>query len=370
MAVLAYDEAPFQRVVPLVSAARAAGWTITSLRRGVLSRGEPADRKVWTLRIQRADGPESMLAFAPEAGEPYAEGKAEELADRMRSLCPRTQLVASGDGNAALRAAIEALGLPAFVDDPGDEALLAAVAELTTVEAPDEPAQPTAPDRLVALLTEGEPTGESLAAILGEFRRPTKAFRVAERVEPSDAAAAALLQAMPQVVDPEESLAEGVTLAVRVAAAGGAATRAVLTGPLAERYGGPALGPVAELAEALVQDDWQVFRVLRGPTRRERQNHPVLETLAGDMRGLWRLLLRRGDVRGEVWYVHELAPEGRAGVPQLLLEDRQRVVVLPVDPDLLAWYRELCGPAPIGWTGDEAASLREACATWAPTTQD
>jgi hypothetical protein len=173
--------------------------------------------------------------------------------------------------------------------------------------------------------------------------------------------------AVPQVSEATESLNDGVTLAVRVAAAGGAATRAALTGELMERYGGAALGPVLDLAAALVAEDWQIFRVLRGPTRRERREHPVLETLADTMQGLWRLLVRRGDVRGEVWFVHALPPEGRAGVPQLLLEERQRAVVLPVDPELLAWYRETGGPEAIGWTGDEADALRGTLAGWSPS---
>ncbi len=50
------------------------------------------------------------------------------------------------------------------------------------------------------------------------------------------------------------------------------------------------------------------------------------------------------------------SPEGRAAVPQLLLEPHPRVVVAPVDASLLAWLRGV-GVTPLGWTGDEASDL-------------
>jgi hypothetical protein len=59
-----------------------------------------------------------------------------------------------------------------------------------------------------------------------------------------------------------------------------------------------------------------------------------------------------------VWFVSSLAPEGRAGVPLLLLEDWQRVVVLPIAADLLTWWRSLGNAAPtVGWTGGESAEV-------------
>jgi hypothetical protein len=121
---------------------------------------------------------------------------------------------------------------------------------------------------------------------------------------------------------------------------------------------------VADIAKVLVDDGWSFFRVLRGTTRREKEKQPVLETLGDALDGLWRLLVRKGEVRGEVWYLGSLSPEGRAGVPQLLLDEHQRAVVIPVEPDLLSWYGELGGPEAIGWTGDEAEALRQAVASW------
>ncbi|MCA9567921.1 MAG: hypothetical protein KC656_08765, partial [Myxococcales bacterium] len=55
--------------------------------------------------------------------------------------------------------------------------------------------------------------------------------------------------------------------------------------------------------------------------------------------------------------VAELPVEGRAAVPQLLLEEKDRVVVLPVDPELMSWYASLDGPEAIGWMGDEGDAV-------------
>ncbi len=366
-AVLAYDEWAFARLVRVVTAARTGGFEIGSLRRGVLSRGEPVERKLWTLRIRKPDAPELMAVVAPHSTEPYTDGQATELAERVRALCPRALILATGSGNAGLRDAARACGLAVLDQDADDTAILTALeAHGSAVSSPRQ-GDASAPDLLVEALRGDAPTPEAIAEVLGGFRRATRSFRVAERAQPTDVATAALLRAVPQAVEAEESLAEGTTLAVRVAAAGGAETRAVLEGPLQDRYGGPAVVPVADLATVLVADGWQVFRVLRGPTRREREQHPVLETLSEAMGGVWRILVRREDVRGEVWYVDGLAAEGRAGVPQLLIEDRQRAVVLPVDPELIGWYGGLGGPEAIGWTGAEGDALKTAVSAWQPS---
>jgi hypothetical protein len=117
------------------------------------------------------------------------------------------------------------------------------------------------------------------------------------------------------------------------------------------------MAEVIDLARVLMDAGWELHRVLRGPTRRECTSHPVLETLAPSMSGLWRLLIRKDDRKGEVWYLADLPAEGRAGVPQLLLEDWQRVVVVPLEPDLLAWWRTLGSADALGWTGAEGEAL-------------
>jgi hypothetical protein len=114
---------------------------------------------------------------------------------------------------------------------------------------------------------------------------------------------------------------------------------------------------LVDVASAVVGAGWEIGRVLRGPTRRERDTRPVLATLAEELDGVWRLLVRKGAVKAEVWYIDHLSASGRAGVAQMLAEPGARVVALPIDPDLLAWYAGLGGAAAIGWTGGEAAEL-------------
>ena len=180
-----------------------------------------------------------------------------------------------------------------------------------------------------------------------------------------DERTAALLASVHGRSDPEAAIPEGTTVAIR-AATTGAATRALLEGPARQRYGGPDIETVVELAAAVMADDWHLHRVLRGPTRRESKAQPALQTLSDSLSGLWRLLLRRGDQRGELWFVAELPVEGRAAIPLLLVEEHDRVVVLPVDAELLGWWGSLQGaPTPIGWTGAEADALREAVAGFA-----
>lgn len=379
-AVTAYDEPPFARLVDLLGSALERGWEAGGLRRGVLARDEPAERKLWTLRLTRG-GVERMLVVGPSVDEPYPEGLAARLAQRLTRLCPRIVLFAPGAGNAALREAAAALGLRAFAEDPGEEALLAALEEARPVEAVEarpapaaKPAQEAPAEegpRPDALLTEaleaGAPASE-LLPIVQQFRRRFRAIQVGERVlgtRPDDARVVALLQAVHEAATPDEALPEGTTLAVRAAAMGGEASRQALTDPpLSERFGGPGVDVVMDLARELAQDDWEIFRVLRGPTRREQRDHPVLDTLSEHLTGVWRLLVRRGEQRGEVWYIAELPIEGRAALPQLLLEERHRAVVLPIEPELTHWYGSLRGPEAIGWTGEEGDALRSEVAAW------
>ncbi|MEZ4240305.1 MAG: hypothetical protein R3F59_29960 [Myxococcota bacterium] len=365
VAVQAYDEWPYQRLVRLMRRARAAGLTLGGMRRGVLSRGEPDDRKLWTLRVTDADGTERMLAVAPHATDAYPPGKAEELAARLGGLCARTLLLATGSGNAGLRQAAAADGLTVLDADGDDDAILAALAAAgpaarATPAADNGHAQ--APDRLADLLRAESVDTAGLVEAIKSFRRPDRAMRIIGRLELDDAHTAAVLQAVDQATEADQTLPEATTLAIRAATAGGQ-TRALLEQPgsIADRFGGPDVGAVTDVASAVLGAGWELFRVLRGPTRRETTAHPALETLSSEMGGLWRLLVRQGDRRGEVWFVSSLQPEGRAGVPLLLLEDWQRVVVLPVDPELLAWWRSLGSPAPtVGWTGGEGREVAAA----------
>jgi hypothetical protein len=205
------------------------------------------------------------------------------------------------------------------------------------------------------------PEVDALLPIVKQWDRMWRAIQAGEREALNDAQVERLLLAVDQASDGERTIPGGTSLALRVASTGGPRSRALLlNSSTAQRYGGEGMESVLDLAAAAVEDGWGVDRVLRGPTRREAREHPALETLGMAMDGLWRVLLRKEDARCELWFIAALSPEGRAGVPSLLLSDHKRVVALPIDPDLLGWYGSLSAPDAIGWTGDEGDALREA----------
>jgi len=377
-----YDAWAFHRAIRVATAAVDEGWRFAGLREGVLHREEPDDRRVWTLRLAR-DGGDKMLAIAPHATAPWPDGVADKLGQRLARLSRAALLVASGAGNAALRDAAQAAGVSVLDEDADDPTLLAALSEVearaepppaprstageaSQPAAPAEPSGPSAPEELTNLLTGDEaPTVEALLEVLKRFRRPGAALRVAERAEAPLHRSPQLLRAVHQVEEPDRALPEGTTLLVRAAAHGVDGARELLADEgLAARYRVEGIDVLIELAAALVADGWEIFRVLQGPTRREQSAHPALETLSDGLSGLLRLLVRRGEVKGEVWYVASLPPEGRAGVPQLLLSDHQRAVVLPIDPDLLSWYGGLSGPPAIGWDDAGAEAVKAALQAW------
>ena len=205
------------------------------------------------------------------------------------------------------------------------------------------------------------PEIEVLVPIIQQWDRMWRAIQAGERDPLSDAQVERLLVAVDTASDDDRTIPGGTSLALRTAAAGGELSKALLlNGTPAKRYGGEGIESVLELSSAAVAGGWRVDRVLRGPTRRETREHPALGTLGGAMNGLWRVLLRKEEARCELWFIAALSPEGRAGVPPLLLSDHKRVIALPIDPDLLGWYGTLDAPDAIGWTGDEGDALREA----------
>lgn len=371
VAVQAYDEWPFERLLRLLKRAEALGHVVGAMRRGILARGEPDDRKLWTLRLV-GEGVERMVAVAPHASAPYEDGaaKAEELAARLQALCSRTLLVATGSGNAGLRSAAATAGLAVREHDADDDALIAALSAVgPSVPSEGRPGSnaggPPPPERLTELLQAEVPDIEALAEVVRTFRRPDRALRVIQRMELDDAHTAAILKAVDLATEPGRAIPEATTLAIR-SAARGAETRALLVdgGSVAERFAGPHASTVIDLARILLDGGWDVHRVLRGPTRRECTAHPALETLSGAMSGMWRLLVRHGERKGEVWYLADLPPEGRAGVPLLLLEDWQRVVVVPQDHELLAWWHTLGTAEPVTFTGSEGPAVLAAVDTF------
>jgi hypothetical protein len=101
-------------------------------------------------------------------------------------------------------------------------------------------------------------------------------------------------------------------------------------------------------------------RVLLGTLARGAEAVARTRSSVRALDGVWRLGRERGAKRVELWYVAELPVEGRAAVPQLLLEARERVVVLPIDPGLMAWYAGVGGPDAVGWTPEDPSGVREA----------
>lgn len=371
-AVTAYDEWPFSRLLRVATRALEDGWTYGGMRRGSGARNEPSDRKLWTLRLGRG-GVERVLVVGAHTSDPYPGQVAAGLGAHLAKLGGAVALLATGAGNAALRDAAAPAGVTVLQEDGDDASLLSALEAIEARPAQQAPSASARPapegprprEGLEAALR--DPSENSLREAVERFGRPFRAVRAAERMLEfaNDAAIAQLLAIAHELQGDRGPIPEGTTLGVRVASGGGTDTaRVLLEGPTAERFGGAGMDVVIELGAALRADGWEVFRVLRGPTRKEQDAHPALATLADELGGLWRLLVRRDGAKGEVWYIAGLSAEGRAGVPQLLLADYPRSVVLPIDPDLLGWYETLGGPAPIGWTGEEADAVRAAAAEW------
>ena len=214
---------------------------------------------------------------------------------------------------------------------------------------------------LAALQAEPMPSVEDLTPVVASWPRRWQAIAAAESLTLSDEQAARLLRAVHASADDDRSIPGGTTLALRLAASGGEGCSAVLADPdLQGRYGGPGMDALVSLLSAAVTGGWQLNRVLRGATRREGRDHPVLKTVGGALKSVWRLLLVKGDAKRELWYIRDLPAEGRAGVPMLLLDDRERVIAVAGAGELLDWCASLDGPACLAWDGTAADALREA----------
>lgn len=359
-AVKVYGEWPFERLLRLMAHARSEGWTLGQLRRGVLAREEPDDRKLWTLRLTDPEGVERMVVVGPHATEAYADGLPETLATRLVNLSPQTLFLGTGFGNEALRNAVGVKGLGVLDQDTDDAAILAAT---KAVEGPPPAEAPAAspPNQLATALTAEAFDADAVAEAVRRFRRPDRALRSVVKLELDDQRTAALLAAVHEAVPPGQVIPEGTTLAIRTAAKGPQTMALIESGPAAERFGGPGIANVVDVARTALADGWTLHRVLQGPTRRESRNYPVVETLAGSLTGLWRLLVRRGEQRGELWYVADLPAEGRATIPQLLLEKHARTVTLAPDDDLVTWWNGLGGaPTGIAWADGAAEAVKAA----------
>ena len=372
-AVSAYDEAPFTALLGILGKALEGQWTYRGLRRGV-SRDEPRDRRMWTLRLAKGRT-ERLLVRADDIAEPYADGVIEVLVPRLLDLCTRVVLHAPGAGNEALRDAAAQAGIAVIgTDDAALQAMAdvhAAVPDPAPESAADAPPRKKKPALVLEeLLMRDEPaTVDEIVAVLGDFRRWFQSFQVAEKLfgQIESDRIATLLDAVHSTADTDRRIPSGSGLAVRAAARSGVDSRVhsmLVEGPTAVRYGGAGIADVVAIYAALQSEGWDLHRLLKGPTRRERDDAPAVDALAEHLGGLWRLVVRKGDVRGEIWYVAGLPAEGRAAVPQLLLRDAHRAVILPIDPDLLSWYGTLGGPSAIGWTGSEGDEVLAAVTAW------
>lgn len=385
-AVPIYDEPTFGEHLALWRLARAHNMELDDLRRGAL-KDEPANRRVWTQRLSRG-GQQAMVAIAPEIQELPPEGASARVAQRIQQLGGRAVLVAPGDGHGPLREAATAVGLqvatglnqaialvdtqlPAMSAQPSRDGASAPKAAPARPPVSSAKAERQAQLQAVREVLCGAqvPSVEALVPALEPLRRVREVLDLADTLTGDDAErrVVTLLAALHQVVSPEVRLLQATTLALRhVGDSGpeGLAAQALRSEPCAARFGGPGMEPLVAVAHALQSAGVQVDRVLRGPTRRERREDAALDALAPHVEDLWRLLVTANGVRGEVWVVTELPPEGRGAVPLLVLRERPRVAVLPIQADLLAGWSDLGGPEPIGWTGDNAADVVAAVQSW------
>lgn len=381
-----FAEPLFARVVDL---AGFAADRFHGARRAVLGRGaEPDERVAWTVRF---DGGDRMLVLVPPHTEPYPADIAEQMAGRLPRLCSMLVVLAPGAANAPLREALATHGLMTLDGEPSDTELLSALDRVTPVERSDERAAPKAEkkqkaekkpqaepakaepagpppvdpmDDVRAVIEASEaPSPESVAQALEKLPKLRDAFLHATRTWhelPADASRRLhdLLVAADAQAPATLRVPEATTLALRVAATQGGPTATVLAeGSAAERFGGPGITDVIAVVAGAIGAGWSLRRAFRGTTRRERRNQPMLEAVSGALDGLWRLGVEKDGQRAEIWFIADLPVEGRAAVPQLLLEERQRVVVLPIDADLTSWWAGLDGPEAIGWMGDEGEAV-------------
>ncbi len=391
-AVTAYDEPGFKQVVALLKALQDNPDHLAQIRRGLGRGGVEAGRDTWTVRLGHG-ADQVQLAF-------LSEGAVQALADivsRLQSIHPRTLLVlpagsaipadlpqgflavASDDAARWLEAAGEVPAAPVVeAEAPAAPTEQAAVAD-ETPSAQDEPEAPArrreaSPFARIAetLSGEAEPAIEELGEALKGLRRRFKAFASVRGaldnlpVEQADARMETFLRAVDLWAPEGMGFPQGTTLAVLQASLLPQGKVATFLGD-STRFGGAGVPVVLDVVKAASGAGYEVARVVRGATRKEQREHAALEHLADQTRGLWRLaVIRDGGVEGDVVVVADATPETRATLPLILLEERNRVVLLADDDGLRAWYGETGGPVPVLWDGpDDAPQLLDAIGQWA-----
>ena len=369
-----FAEETFSWCLEFVRLALGDGWSLKAWRRGVLPRVEAVDRKIWTIRLFKGEE-ERMIAVAQEAAEPYDDALALQLASRIAQLAKNALIVAPMACNTPLRDAAESHQVTCL-DTAQPEEVFAAMLKVSprTVERSNrKPVDTQVLDDVTNLLRSGalenpEQFGEKVAGL----RRARDLFRCLEvvraeneeRVTPE--LLSLILRTMHGVVPSGSRILEGTTMAVQYLCQHESAlvSDCLTEETLGLRYGGVGIEGVIDIARALHPHGWTVSRVLRGTTRRERRDDEILNSIGEGADEIWRLVMQNDAIKGEIVFMKTLSPEGRAALPQLLRVPRNRLVVLPVEPDILEWYRQTDGPEPLGWTGEEASSLPDALGEW------
>jgi hypothetical protein len=267
--------------------------------------------------------------------------------------------------------------LPAPLEPSADPAPRTAPPAAAAPSAPAEPRPPSARQvdaarvaaAHAALTADAPPSAGDLVPLVAPIRHVRDLLDLAAGLDGADAEAraVALLSALHEVVSPDVRLLQATSIALRFAATSGphgAAADLLLRSPAAARYGGPGVDVLVALVGALHAAGVSIDRVLHGLTRREQRDDAALDALAPHVAGLWRLLITSGAVRGEVWVVPGLSPEGRGAVPLLALRERPRVAVLPISAEGVGGWSELGGPEAVGWTGSEAEDVAAIVAAW------
>jgi hypothetical protein len=373
--VTAYGEDGFTRLVEFARAATASGWSIGGMRRGVLGRDEPGERRSWLLRLVDATGSARAVAWLPPSEEAYTSPEhIGALIERFGGSYGVVGVEASGEGNASIRSAAEAAGMccRAEQDDAAWLEMLAGQSVPDPVSAKQEGNSGKKRDAeasLIAALQAPEVSASALEESIRMVRRRRTVCQIITRTcgVDDDARIAASVDAMVSLWPGDRPLPEVTTLLVCAAAAGGAQCQArLLHGEHAARLGGEGMADVVAVATEVVSQGWSVGQVVRGARRREKENDAGLAALSDSLRGVWRLLVSSADAQEEVWFIGDLPLEGRAGLPLLLLGSERPPILCVGDADLFAWCGENArGPLYLSWPAEDAAqTLRDGLKAW------
>lgn len=368
-AVTAYAEPAFQAVLDVVKAGASAGLQVAQVRRGIASRGEPKDRRIWTVRLRGPEG-EAAIAVAASADEPYRAETADRLAVRLAELGIGT-LYAPGPGNEGLLAAARSRGIATPDKVAASAWTMGAVPEGESAPRPPKSDPFAAVREALAADTLDADTLAPLISALPRVHRVFPLARDAFEGKPDAAARmATVLIAADKAAPPGVRLAEGTSIALEAATQGGLESplgRLLVEAPTSGRYGGPGVQELLAVAGAARHLGFRIGRVLRGATLREKKAFPVVDALGESLDGLWRLLVQRdgenGPFRGEIWFVSDLSPEVRTAAPLLLQEEHPRAIVL-AGPQLSADWASLGGPDAIAWGPDAEGALSAATDAW------